>query len=71
MGKTQEEDKMTEEVSKLLVWLLIVPAAFIGMMLVGHGIMTVLFRTIRPLEKWADKQIADCESRWDREDEEE
>lgn len=61
--------KMIQEAGVLVVWLLIVPAVFLAAMLIGHGIFTVLLRTISPLEIWANKQIEDCESRWESEDE--
>ena len=61
---------MIQEAGVLVVWLLIVPAVFLAAMLIGHGIFTVLLRTISPLEIWANKQIEECD-RWESEDEEE
>ena len=61
---------MIQEAGVLVVWLLIVPAVFLGALVFGHAVFTLLLRTISPLEIWANKQIEDCESRWDREDEE-
>ena len=62
---------MIQEAGVLVVWLLIVPAVFLGALVFGHAIFTLMLRTISPLEIWANKKIEECESRWESEDEEE
>ena len=42
---------------------LILFLALLAVLLIGHGVMQILFRTIRPLEVWADKEIDKLESR--------
>ncbi len=49
------------EVEKLIACLLIL-GGMLFLMVVGHGIFTLLFKTIRPLEIWANKQIEEMES---------
>lgn len=53
-----------------IVYFLVVVAGFLGALLLGHAIWCALFRLINPLQEWANRQIADCESRWDNEEDE-
>lgn len=57
------------ETLKTLMLCLCLPAAVMAVLVVGHGIFTVLMRTISPLEAWANRQIRQMEE-W-QEDEEE
>ncbi len=57
------------EAIKTLMLCLCLPAAVMAVLVVGHGIFTVLMRTISPLEAWANRQIEQMEQ-W-QEDEEE
>ena len=57
------------EAIKTLMLCLCLPAAVMAVLVVGHGIFTVLMRTISPLEAWANRQIRQMEE-W-QEDEEE
>ena len=57
------------ETIKTLMLCLCLPAAVMAVLVVGHGIFTVLMRTISPLEAWANRQIRQMEE-W-QEDEEE
>lgn len=59
-----------QEAGVLVVWLLIVPMVFLGALVFGHAIFTLMLRTISPLEIWANKRIEECD-RWKSEDEEE
>ena len=42
------------ETLKTLMLCLCLPAAVMAVLVVGHGIFTVLMRTISPLEAWAN-----------------
>ena len=57
------------EAIKTLMLCLCLPAAFMAVLVVGHGIFTFLLHTIRPLEAWSNEQIRQMEE-W-QEDEEE
>lgn len=52
-----------------VVYCLLVPLAFLAVMVIGYGIFTVLLRTVRPLEIWAEKQRELMQ--WDDDDDEE
>lgn len=42
---------------------LILFLALLAVLLIGHGVMQILFRTIRPLEAWADQEIGELDAR--------
>lgn len=53
-----------------VVYCLLVPLAVLAVMVIGYGLFTVLFRTIRPLDAWAEKQRELMQWDDDEEDEE-
>lgn len=53
-----------------VVYCLIVPLAFLAVMVIGYGLFTVLLRTVSPLEIWAEKQRELMQWDDDEEDEE-
>lgn len=52
-----------------VVYCLLVPLAFLAVMVIGYGLFTVLLRTVRPLKIWAEKQIDLIQ--WDDDEDEE
>lgn len=54
---------MTEEKIAVIGVVLLLLLCVAALLVIGHGVMQVLFKTVRPLEAWADKEIDKLEAR--------
>lgn len=58
------------EALKTLLLCLALPAAFTAVLVIGHGLFTLLLRNVSPLVVWANARIAKFEKTMEDDDDE-